>query len=99
MKSLVPIVVALGLLSSAAVAETAEERQACMSDAFRVCASFIPDRDRVTACMVQNKNRLGATCRAVMARYSKPEPARPISRAIYSARRTIRGENARADAN
>jgi hypothetical protein len=88
------IVLALGLLSSAAVAETAEERQACMNDAFRVCANFIPDRDRVTACMVQNKSQLGATCRAVMARYSKPEPGR-----IYNARRTIKGENARADAN
>jgi hypothetical protein len=95
MKSLVPIVLTLGLLSSAAVAETSDERQACMNDAFRVCANFIPDRDRVTACMVQNKSRLGATCRAVMARYSQPEPAK----AIYSARRTIRGKNARADAN
>lgn len=95
MKSLVPIVLTLGLLSSAAVAETAEERQACTNDAFRVCANFIPDRTRVTACMVQNKSRLGAACRAVMARYSKPEPAK----AIYSARRTIRGENVRAEAN
>ncbi len=56
----------------AANAETPEERQACESDAFSVCGAFIPDRDKVFACMANNQARLSAPCRQVMARYSQP---------------------------
>ena len=59
----------------AAVAETAEEQQACMNDAFAVCGHAIPDRDRVEACLYQNKRRISAACRTVLNRYSKPASA------------------------
>jgi hypothetical protein len=75
MKPFVPIAVVLVMLTAGAVAETAEERQACIGDAFRICGSAIPDRDRVTACMVENKKQLGPACRAVMARYSRHDVA------------------------
>lgn len=95
MKILVSIVLAAGLIGAPALAQTPDEQQACMNDAFRVCSEFIPDRDRVTACMVQNKSQLGAPCRAVMARYAQPGAAS----ATHSARRAvIRAENARAQA-
>jgi len=40
-----------GMLSTAAVAQSNEEQQACMNDAFRVCSHTIPDRNRTAACM------------------------------------------------
>jgi hypothetical protein len=65
----------LALVSVAASAETQDEQQACMNDAFSVCGHAIPDRDRVGACLAQNLNRISSACRTVMLRYSKPAPA------------------------
>ena len=61
---------AVGTLSTAALAQTAEEQQACMDDAFRVCSATIPDRARTTACMVQNKSQLSKACQMVMDKYA-----------------------------
>jgi hypothetical protein len=61
----------LALAPVAATAETQEEQQACMNDAFNVCGDAIPDRDRVAACLTQNLNRISGACRTVMLRYSK----------------------------
>jgi hypothetical protein len=58
-----------------ALAETQEEQQACMNDAFNVCGHAIPDRDRVAACLADNLSRISSECRTVMLRYSKPVPA------------------------
>src|SRR5262245_16155633 len=49
---------------SAAHAYTAEQQQACTDDAFRLCGSFIPDVDRVTACMAKRKAQLSPACKA-----------------------------------
>ena len=62
----------LALAPVAASAETQDEQNACMNDAFSVCGHAIPDRDRVGACLAQNINRISAACRTVMQRYSKP---------------------------
>src|SRR3954467_15344019 len=59
-----------GLLSTAAVAQSSEDQQACMNDAFRVCSATIPDRARTTACMIQNKSQLSPACQQVMAKYA-----------------------------
>jgi hypothetical protein len=67
-------------MSTAALAQSAEEQQACMNDAFRVCSATIPDRARTTACMVQKKSQLSAACQAVMARYAPPA-ATPVQAA------------------
>jgi hypothetical protein len=53
-------------------AESQEEQQACMNDAFNVCGHAIPDRDRVAACLWQNVDRISGACRTVMLRYNKP---------------------------
>ena len=47
---------------------TAEQREACMGDAFRLCSSEIPDVDRVLVCMRANKQSLSSHCRAVLPR-------------------------------
>ena len=61
-----------GMLSTAAIAQSSEDQQACMNDAFRVCSATIPDRARTTACMVQNKSKLSAACQMVMNKYAPP---------------------------
>jgi hypothetical protein len=66
------ITLAVAFLSSAAIAETSEERQACMGDAFRVCWAAIPDRNRVFHCLLDNRSKLNPACRVVMDQYRRP---------------------------
>jgi hypothetical protein len=67
------IFLALGA-GGVALAETAEEQQACTNDAFQFCQNFIPDRNRVFTCLVENHNQLSAPCHVVMAPYLPAEP-------------------------
>jgi hypothetical protein len=52
-------------LTPAAAQGTPEQRQACQPDAMRLCSEFVPDVDRITACMIKNRIRLSPACRAV----------------------------------
>ena len=63
------------VLSASAFAQTAEEQNLCMNDAFRVCSHTIPDRGRTVACMVQNKSQLSSGCQMVMDKYAQPTTA------------------------
>jgi hypothetical protein len=64
----------LAFATVAATAETQEEQQACMDDAFNVCGDAIPDRDRVAACLARNISNISAACRTVMLSYQRQEP-------------------------
>ena len=77
------VLVFFTLVQTAASAETQNEQNACMGDAFSVCGHAIPDRNRVAACLAQNMNRISVACRTVMQRYPKPMTA---TRAKLSAR-------------
>ncbi|EHQ99998.1 hypothetical protein [Bradyrhizobium sp. WSM471] len=59
----------LAALVTAAFAQeergTPEQRAACTSDAFRLCASYIPNATNVEACLRQRKPDLSEACRAV----------------------------------
>jgi hypothetical protein len=55
----------------AAAQGTPEQRQACQPDAMRLCSDFVPDVDRITACMVKNRIRLSPACRAVFSSPSR----------------------------
>ena len=55
-------VLALSAAERCALAETAEEQQACTNDAFEFCQKDIPDRNRVFSCLVENRNLM--SCRA-----------------------------------
>jgi hypothetical protein len=55
--------VSAALLPGAAQAYTPEQQQACTPDAFRLCGDAIPDVDRVTACMIRNRDQLSPPCR------------------------------------
>jgi hypothetical protein len=62
------------------LAQSQDEQNACIDDAFNVCGHAIPDRDRVAACLAANLKRISNECRTVMQRYSKAAPATPRSR-------------------
>lgn len=53
----------LALLSAPALAQgTAEERSACIGDAFRFCGPDIPNVSKIEACLIQNMGRLSKGC-------------------------------------
>jgi hypothetical protein len=56
------------LSSTSGFAFSAEAQQMCTGDAFRLCASEIPNIPAVTACMIKHKADLSAGCRGVMDR-------------------------------
>ena len=64
-------------LAPAAAQGTPEQRQACQPDAMRLCSEFVPDVDRITACMVKNRIRLSPPCRAVFTAPRKTKPFKP----------------------
>ena len=70
MRLTLAIALTVSALSTAAYAQSAEEQQACMNDAFRVCSATIPDRNKTIACMVQNKAKLSGACQVVMDKYA-----------------------------
>jgi hypothetical protein len=74
MKALAPsmMFLVIAFLSPTAIAETSDERQACIGDAFRVCWAAIPDRNQVFHCLLDNRNRLNPACRVVMDQYRRP---------------------------
>ena len=53
------------LVTAPALAQgTAEERSACMGDAFRFCLSDIPNVAEIEACLIKNESKLTPACRA-----------------------------------
>jgi hypothetical protein len=55
---------------------TPEQRAACESDAMRLCQQFVPDVQRITSCMTENRRYLSARCRAVFEGAAKRKRAR-----------------------
>ncbi len=55
-------VVILGKVTPATAQETAEQRNACMSDAFSLCAEAIPDHARIEACLKAKRRSLSPEC-------------------------------------
>jgi hypothetical protein len=44
-------------------------QEACIGDALTICGQFVPDREKVAACLLSNKNRISAPCRAMLAHW------------------------------
>ena len=86
---------ALTVLSTAALAQSSEDQQACMNDAFRVCSATIPDRARTTACMVQNKSQLSQACQMVMDKYAPATTATAYAAPAPSATTPVRATTSR----
>jgi hypothetical protein len=58
---------------------TPEQQAACQPDVMRLCGNFIPDVDRIVACLKTNERNLNPACHDVMFPYVPEEPkkARP----------------------
>ena len=57
--------------SPAAAQGTPEQRAACENDAMRLCGQYVPDVDRITACMHARRSHLSPRCRAVFSKKKK----------------------------
>jgi len=80
----VPVLVALGTTAFAQEDRgTAEQRAACTSDAFRLCAGYIPDPTNVEACLRQRKSDLSDACRAVFENAAAAASVRTIGSHRY----------------
>jgi hypothetical protein len=87
-------VLSVSMFSTASVAYTPEQQQACTGDAMQFCGPEIPDVDRVTACMIRNKSRLSPGCRVFFRPDPEPEavaaPAgRPVNIKPAAARKPV----------
>lgn len=74
------------LMTAPAVAQgTAEQRSACMGDAFEFCGSAIPDATKVEACLRANLKKISPACQAQF----RPSSARAKPRATPVADRPV----------
>jgi hypothetical protein len=66
-----------------ASAQGVDVRQACTPDAMRLCADFIPDVPKVTACMTAKRAQLSQECRSAMIAPRHPAARRRQVRSTY----------------
>jgi hypothetical protein len=64
-RSAMSVALLIVVSASPALAQgTAEERSACIGDAFRFCGADIPDVSRIESCLVSNVSLLTPPCKA-----------------------------------
>ena len=56
-----------------ALAYTAADAKACMSDAFRLCAKAIPNHARVAACLNAKHDQLSVGCAEAVDRFTRSD--------------------------
>jgi hypothetical protein len=68
--------VAVSIMSQngASAQGTSEQQAACQPDVMRLCGNFIPDVDRIVACLKYNEPNLNPACHDVMFPYVPEEP-------------------------
>jgi len=78
-RGLVATALVLGALAAwpigAARAESQADRDACTPDVWAHCGEFIPDRERIIACLKHKIRSLSPACRTVMRRPYRPTTA------------------------
>jgi hypothetical protein len=57
------------VLSCASARAEESSQNACMQDAFSICGQFIPDRERVAACLISHRSKVSAACRGALAHF------------------------------
>jgi hypothetical protein len=77
----VAALLAFALMASAgtspvAAQGTPQQRAACEGDAMRLCGNYVPDVQRITACMHAKRSQLSLRCRAVFGGARKKSAAR-----------------------
>ena len=49
--------------------EQQQSQDGCMGDAMTICGEFVPDRERVAACLLSNRHRLSQPCRVMLSHW------------------------------
>jgi hypothetical protein len=73
-KLLVATAFAFSLLATPSFAYTPEQEAMCSGDAMRLCGEYIPNVERITACMQEKYSSLSDGCKAVF-----DAPAPPVA--------------------
>lgn len=79
--------IAMGLIVASSVpafAYTQRDSNACISDAFRLCASSIPDAHRVASCLYSKRRQLSPACASAFTRYTRTGVRRHRHRPVVS---------------
>ncbi len=61
-------------------AYTEEQQRLCNDDAMRLCSEYVPDVDRITACMQKHRALLSKECKSVFGRRHFPAQREPDRR-------------------
>jgi hypothetical protein len=75
-----------------ASAYTPEQQQACTPDAMRLCGEYVPDVERITACMIARKSELSPECRQFFRPGPEPEEADAPTDTKPAARKPVRAK-------
>ena len=79
MRGMVATALVLGVMAAwplgAAWAESSQDREACTPDVYAHCGEFIPDRERIVACLKHKIKQLSPACRQVMRKPYRPNTA------------------------
>ena len=67
-------------LAPAAAQGTAEQRNACQSDAQRLCNNVIPDVAKVAACLSSHRGSLSSACLSQFSRPSREQAEETVTR-------------------
>ena len=70
---------ALTMWTTASFAYSQQQQQLCTGDAMRLCGQYIPDVDRITACMTERYSQLSDGCKSVFDAPAAAPPAAPVS--------------------
>jgi hypothetical protein len=60
----------VALTPNRASADAQQDQTACLSDAVTVCGQYIPNRERVAACLLSNRNRISVACRSALTHFN-----------------------------
>ncbi len=74
MKLMIICAAVIGLSSAAHAQHSEEQARLCTGDAMRLCGAHIPNVDRITACMREQKANLSAPCTMVFDASSGVQP-------------------------
>ena len=72
---------ALTMWTTASFAYSPDQQRLCSGDAMRLCGQYVPDVDRITACMTERYSQLSDGCKSV---FDAPGAAQPATAAPVS---------------
>lgn len=79
-KLILSLLAALMMASIAHAASRDEQTKACKADAIHFCASDIPNKQKITACMKTHYDELSPGCKTMFHKPADAGPKQPVNR-------------------